>query len=252
MASNGEAIDTSSHTDAALWKWAQLTLGSEFTVDDIDASYVRVHPGTLYYEGTRDWYRTTIQEPEVYNNDGDEPMSSFYERSFRFTSNARWRLTKPLDSRILPTCPLTLEFPGNENNKELISVTFDDVNAEDVEKTIEIPHSSAIYKTLTVNPYTTVEAGVGIKSCLLDEVPFKVDIIYSGSLIARGHRIKRARAKSEVKVGVATALRDVTGFKPIDGLPRQEVKVSYTLEGVCSGECLVSVMPRFAELQSLV
>ena len=248
---DGQAAPTGD-VDNAIWRWAENELGSGFTVGDIDSSNVGVTRGSLYYEGTADWFKSEHINPDIFNNDEALPISWKYQENIEFLSHSSWKLLSILDTKILPRCDLVLEFPCSEEGRPPLSVVLDYSNNNGADKSVKLPRTYDICAPLDVDPYTTVEGCVKLRTCSLEDVPFKVELIFTGSVVVRGHKKRKSKSKVEVRADIAAALKGVPGFKPVEGLPGQPASMVYTMAGMCTGSVAVSVKPHFNDLQTLV
>ena len=189
----------------------------------------------------------------MFNNENSLPATWTYKESYNCNTTATWMLHKPVISSLLPHCSILLEYPGRVQGRTPIVCKFDNFNPEEPIKMFECKESYDVDSHLNVLPYSMLEACVQIKTCRLDHVPFKIDIVMSGPITIKGHKKKKNKQKMDITCSIYSALKAAPGVVAIPATESDtDGTVCLTLEGYCSGEVPVEVSSCIRDIQTLV
>lgn len=244
--------------DQILQKWGEAQMSDGFALTSVDVSGVQVQQMSIIYCSSKDWFSTKNVHEEFFDNNEGSPVTWEFEEKFASPCQASWTLAKGYKSSLLPATKIALEFPVAEDGKHPLKVVAENAVPSLITKRAQQAKGELNVKTLVkVKPYSTTRVGVVMRVCRLDEVLFTTDVHIWGTAKATGQ--KKRKPNKVVTANIEDILRGNPSFTVI--VPTEEdfeaygtevCKVSYRLEGFCSGEVAMSVETDLSDIQTLV
>jgi len=239
--------------------WARQRIGHDYVIEKVDTSKLEIIQRATTYSGGAEWWRNETMLEEYYDNDSEYDTTwhfSHTEKSFR--SFASWSIIKAFKSSKFLQLPINLEFPSAPVGTEPLSVTFDTALLDqEVRKSTEMTSQWSTSRDIIVEPYGSVNACAGIRTCCLDNVPFMTEIHMFGSIKVKGHKRNRKLSKHEVTVSIADVLAESErhGFTTSECSTDPATSgrfVIFRIEGMCNGVVATEAFVTSKEINSLV
>ena len=244
--------------DQILQKWGEAQMSDGFTLASVDASGVQVQQMSVIYCSSKDWFSAKNVHEEFFDNNERSPVTWEFEEKYAPSCESSWTLVKGFKSTLLPAFKIALEFPVAEDGKQPLKVVMENVVPSLIPVTAQQTKGELKASVLVkVKPYSTTRVGVTMRVCRLDQVLFTTDAHMSGTVKATGQ--KKRKPNKVVTGNIEDILRGNPSFTVI--VPTEEdfeaygtetCKVSYRLEGFCSGEVTMGVETGLTEIQTLV
>ena len=244
--------------DQILQKWGEAQMSDGYTLASVDATGVQVQQMSVIYRSSKDWFSTKNVHEEFFDNNEGSPVTWEFKEQFASPCQSSWTLVKGYKSTLLSATKIALEFPVAEDGKHPLKVVAENAVPSLIPKTAQQAKSELTVKTLvTVKPYSTTRVGVVMRVCNLDQVLFTTDVHMWGTVKATGQ--KKRKPNKVATANIEDVLRGNPSFTVI--VPTEEdfeaygtemCKVSYRVEGFCSGEVAMCVETDLSEIQTLV
>lgn len=232
--------------------------GTDYVVDKVDTSKLRVCQKSITYKSEEDWWITKKVDCDYLDNNTKIPERYPYHFSNCNPSSASWSIIKAFSSKKYLPMEFFLEYPVSREECAPLKVTFDVSDlGEQFRKITKDVYIMKFDADVSIKPFTTVQISSNVQSCVLKNVQFMSEIFLMGQLKIEGHKKGRSFSKHDITVDIMDALKN----KEYLGFMATEINIegkiptrctSFIIEGICSGNVPVKGFVDVTEVTSLV